>query len=106
DMLYERAELPHNIFIQVGTDAGLIGLFIYLMLVLRNFLVNRSSYRFSQDPMMSALAHALNIALLGYLVAGQFVTVVYYPFFWINLALSISLHSITHTKSGHEKQKR
>jgi hypothetical protein len=41
------------------------------------------------------MAYGLDGALVSYLVAGFFVTVLYYPFFWINLALTVALSATT-----------
>ena len=90
------AELPHNIFIQVGTDAGFIGLGVFLMLILGAFAtmwrLGRQAYA-RGDPFVYNMSKGMNLALLGYVVAGQFVTVTYYPFFWIHLTfVAIMLH--------------
>jgi hypothetical protein len=41
------------------------------------------------------MAHGLDGAMIGYLVNGFFVTVLYYPFFWVNLALAVALQAST-----------
>jgi O-antigen ligase len=96
DMLYSKAELPHNIIIQIGTDLGYIGIIVYLFLV-------RSSYKITRKVCFKCIYHSnkspnfpafFNISLLGFLVAGQFVTVGYYPFLWIHLALVVSMGNI------------
>jgi O-antigen ligase len=94
-----KAQLPHNIFIQVGTDAGLIGLGIFLMLIYRNLRVAREIRRACNKnkdlpAFAPALARGLAIATWGFVIAGQFNTVAYYPFLWINLALTVSLANI------------
>ena len=38
------------------------------------------------------MANGLDGSLIAFLVAGQFVTVLYYPFFWINFAMSVALN--------------
>jgi len=94
-------ELPHNIFIQVGTDAGLLGLFIFVAMMYRTVRANTQTARGlagavdQKDVLFRRLAFSLNIALLGFVAAGQFVTVAYYPFMWINLALTVALHRST-----------
>jgi len=91
-----RVELPHNILIQIGTDAGLLGLLIFVSLVCGAFYI---TYKIGKEARISGelftqnMAIGLNLALIGYLVAGQFVTVAYYPFFWIHLVLVISMHT-------------
>lgn len=94
DLLYQHAQLPHNIFIQVGTDAGFIGLTIFAILILQSYRVARQSEKSTAPPFFTSMGRALSFSLLGFLVAGQFVTVTYYPFFWINLALSVALWNI------------
>jgi hypothetical protein len=41
---------------------------------------------------LTAMSHGLDSALVGYLVACFFVTVLHYPFFWINFAFTVSLY--------------
>ena len=96
DILFRNAELPHNIFIQVGTDSGFVGLGIYISLVLYAFfsMRNLSKEKHKNILMESSLASAFNYSLIGFLVAGQFVTVAYYPFLWIHLAMIVSLKHI------------
>jgi putative inorganic carbon (hco3(-)) transporter len=94
-----KAQLPHNIFIQVGTDAGLVGLGIFMMLIYRNLKVARNIRReCAKDPELPAfalsVARGLTITTWGFVIAGQFNTVAYYPFLWINLALTVSLANI------------
>jgi O-antigen ligase len=79
------AELPHNILIQLGTDAGIPAIFIFtvmIYLLLKTKIDNRE---------LSCIASGLKLGLLGFFIAGQFVTVMYYPFFWISAALITSL---------------
>ncbi|HEX4267605.1 MAG TPA: O-antigen ligase family protein [Steroidobacteraceae bacterium] len=102
-----KAQLPHNIFIQVGTDAGLIGLGIFMILIYRNLKVARDIRRAcASDPELLAfapgVARGLTITTWGFVIAGQFNTVAYYPFFWMNLALTVSLASIV-KKSAEQR---
>jgi putative inorganic carbon (hco3(-)) transporter len=99
NLWHGKAQVPHNIFIQVGTDAGLIGLGLFMVLIYRNFMVARQIRRLcAKDPDLLAfapsVARGLTITTWGFVIAGQFNTVAYYPFFWMNLALTVSLASI------------
>lgn len=103
DMLYKRAELPHNIFIQVGTDTGFIGLFFFAFIILYCLRISIPiSRRTDIDPIWPAIAAGLGYGLLGFVIAGQFVTVAYYPFLWIHLSLLVCLSKIlaTPVKNG------
>jgi len=103
DLLYERAELPHNIFIQVGSELGFFALFIYIFSIgyvyfktiwLRNGLVNNDG-----EFLYISFLKYLNISLVGFVVAGQFVSVVYYPFLWIHFSIFVCLVNIIGVKT-------
>ncbi|WP_434532963.1 O-antigen ligase family protein [Alteromonas arenosi] len=94
DMLYGKAELPHNIFLQIGTDAGFIGLFFYLILIIFALTKRLPNFPLHPDPgdkILLAMWRGLRLGIIGFVMAGQFVTVGYYPFLWISLALQASL---------------
>lgn len=91
DVLNEGAELPHNIIIQVGTDTGVIGLAIFLALILIA-LKKAQKFRAGRcESNQKLIGTCANLSLIGFVVAGQFVTVAYYPFLWIHLALLIAM---------------
>lgn len=99
-----KAQLPHNIFIQVGTDAGLIGLGIFLILIYRNFKeagdIRRACAKNKGAPdYASSVARGLVVATWGFVLSGQFNTITYYPLFWINLALTVALGNVV-ARSG------
>jgi putative inorganic carbon (hco3(-)) transporter len=84
----EHAQLPHNIFIQVGTDTGFLGLLIFIYLLFIAFV--RTSRKIKEakkrnDKFLEFICIGLNTSLVGYIIAGQFVTIAYYPYFWIHL---------------------
>ncbi len=103
DMLYERAELPHNIFIQVGTDAGFIAVSIFAILILYCMIaplkiIASNSYNNDNNNHINAIAAGLGFGVFGFFIAGQFVTVSYYPFLWIHLAFIVALSNILKAK--------
>jgi O-antigen ligase len=95
---YGSPLLPHNIFIQAGAELGFTGLFGFIALIILTFAINRRTRqlmkaRGADGLFMFQMAHAFDAALVGYLVPGFFVTVLFYPFFWINLAMAVALHN-------------
>jgi putative inorganic carbon (HCO3(-)) transporter len=99
DMLYEFSQLPHNIFIQVGSELGYSGLLSYTGIIVLAFRSTRRTARLrnavkQSDHLFIDLCGALNISFIGFLLAGQFVSVVYYPFMWIHIALVVSLENV------------
>lgn len=100
------AQLPHNIFIQVGTDTGLVGLGIFLVLIYRNLkiarVIRRVCEKNDEAPAFApSVARGLIITTWGFVIAGQFNTVAYYPFLWINLALAVALGNIVSRAGEH-----
>jgi O-antigen ligase len=98
---YNRAgEVPHNIFIEAGAELGYPGLSLLLALIVATLVINHRTRRLA--PALSStgrflwyMAHGLDAALVAFVVCGQFVTILYYPFFWINLSMTVALHTAT-----------
>jgi len=62
------------------------------------FINNYQSRRIAKNDLgnnqfIYYMGHGLDGALIGYLVSGFFVTVLYYPYFWINLAMTTALNN-------------
>lgn len=91
--------LSHNIFIEAVSELGLIGLFSFIALIVVTFIMNRRSRkmaaRLQDGDFLRYAAFGLDGSLIGYVVSGLFVTVLYYPFFWVNLALTVSVYRAT-----------
>jgi putative inorganic carbon (HCO3(-)) transporter len=99
DMILRKAQLPHNIFIQVGTDTGFIGLAVFFAIIFTGFFSMRrigKEAKICGDGFVSELSTGMNIALIGYIVAGQFVTVAYYPYLWIHLMFVTAMYTFWH----------
>lgn len=92
DVLYGVAQLPHNIFIQVGTDVGVLGLLLFLLLLSAPFILALKVNRLNtiNNNFMVVVIVGTAYGIFGYIVAGQFVSVAYYPFFWIGLSTIVS----------------
>lgn len=89
--------LSHNIFIQAVSELGYTGLLAFLALIVSTFVLNARTRRLlkrarTTTPFMKHMAYGLDGALVGFMASGFFVTVLYYPYFWINLAMTVSLH--------------
>jgi putative inorganic carbon (HCO3(-)) transporter len=100
DMLYNNAQLPHNIFIQVGTDAGLLGLIPFLLIIWSPFsLIKSLNKRKEANIIICNILTGFSYGIFGFIVAGQFVSVTYYPFLWIGLAFMASGFNVLETRS-------
>lgn len=101
DILYDGAELPHNIFIQVGADLGYPALAVYLFMIIysvrKTRMLRDSLGKQTERNFFTHILTYLNLSIIGFVVAGQFVSVVYYPFMWIHLAMFVCCHNIIST---------
>lgn len=100
-------QLPHNIFVEVGAELGYLGLFVVFLMILTVFILNSSTRRMaaaSGDRWIGYTAFALDAGLFGFLVAGFFVTVFYYPFFWVQMAMTVALYTITKQKVAEARK--
>lgn len=93
-------EVPHNIFIEAGAELGYAGLIAFVALIGGTVFLNFRTRRMLRNlptieaKLFTALAHGLDGALIAYLIAGFFVTVLYYPFFWINFSMTVALANV------------
>lgn len=90
-----KAELPHNIFVQTGTDAGFVGAITFALIILSGMgMAFALARRKTASEPTRAIAAGIGVGIFGFLIAGQFVTVSYYPFLWIHMAFIVALKSI------------
>jgi len=97
--------LSHNIFIECLSELGYAGLTVFVFLIFATFINNRQTRNIAlmtgldQNRFIYSMAHGLDAALIGYLVSGFFVTVLYYPYFWINLSMTVALNNVAKSRS-------
>jgi hypothetical protein len=56
------------------------------------------------NKFLTYMAYGLDAGLVGYLVAGFFVTVLYYPFFWVQMAMTVALHVMATQQAEVKKE--
>lgn len=91
--------VPHSIYIQALSELGLAGILPVLALIGVCFWINAGTRKRlgpegkKQRKFDYFLALGLDLALIGYLVSGAFLAVLYYPHLWVILGLSAGLHT-------------
>jgi O-antigen ligase len=97
-----HGQLVHNIFIQASAELGFTGLLGFIGLIAATLIVNRRTRRLAgqlpDGAFITAMGHGLDGALIGYLTSGFFVTVLYYPYFWVNLGMTVALHNVVRSE--------
>lgn len=94
---YKTVQEPHNIYIQAASELGITGLIGFILLIIYAFINNartRVLTKNLENKLLFNLTYALDAGLIGYLVAGSFVTVLYYPFFWVQISMIVALHNV------------
>jgi putative inorganic carbon (HCO3(-)) transporter len=93
-------QLPHNIFIEAAAELGYVGLFVFVGLISYVFWENYQTRRVTarNGPLPNRFLYFMSFgfdgALIGYLVSGFFVTVLFYPYFWVNMAFTMALATV------------
>jgi O-antigen ligase len=102
-----KCEVCHNIFIQAVSELGISGLSMFILMALFVFIINartRECARQVENKFLIYMAHGLDGGLIGYLVSGFFVTVLFYPFFWIQMSMTVALNAIARSRcEAHQK---
>ena len=74
---------PHNVFVQVIAEMGMVGITVYLLFIAAIFWINKKTRQMLREiddaRTLINLTHGVDAALVGYIVAGQFITATYYP---------------------------
>ena len=96
-------QMPHNVFIECVAELGYAGLVSFVMLIGGVFWQNAQTRRLTgkqaraPDRVAYYLAYGLDGGLVGFLASGFFITVLYYPYFWMTLAMTMALSRYAHT---------
>jgi probable O-glycosylation ligase (exosortase A-associated) len=99
------AIVPHSIFIQAASELGVPGISILFALLIlmfrRNWETRRLATGDSHDArFLRGFADALDISLVGFIVSGTFLTILYYPHIFVLLAMTISLNQIARRQAA------
>jgi putative inorganic carbon (hco3(-)) transporter len=103
-----NGELPHNFLVEAVSELGYVGLGVLLCLLLAFFVENARTRRrtspksHTPDRFLHSVAYGLDGAMIGFMASGSFVTVLYYPFIWMNLALCLALARVATPASRRE----
>ncbi len=94
----QRLGLSHNVFIDAGAELGYIGLGMFLLMIVFTFVNNHRTRKAAlvlDSKFLYYTAHAFDAGMIGFLVSASFVSVLFYPYFWIALAFTVALNNVT-----------
>jgi putative inorganic carbon (hco3(-)) transporter len=96
-----KGQVPHNFLIEAVAELGYIGMLTVLWMIAASFYTTSQVRRRtsangrSPDRLMHSLSYGLDGALIGFIVSGSFVSVLYYPYLWMNTAMVMALARVT-----------
>jgi len=103
----KTSSVEHNIFLEVGSETGLLGLFFFILLIIWAFRDIRETRRIFDElneEMLAMFSQALEIGLIGFLISTMFVAAIHVKFFWIILGFMLALRGLAFNLSaGKEK---
>jgi O-antigen ligase len=88
--------LVHNMFVESGTEHGFLGVGTLILLMGTSFVINNRTRKLAkaqQDTFSFYVAHGLDAATIGMVISASFVTVLYYPYVWIQVAFVAALNN-------------
>jgi probable O-glycosylation ligase (exosortase A-associated) len=90
---------PHNIFVQALSELGVLGFLSLVAAMVLVFRRNQETRRLylqnnARSDWITGFARALDLSLIGYIISGFFLTVLYYPHLYIIMTLALSLNQI------------
>ncbi|MBK8163193.1 MAG: O-antigen ligase family protein [Gammaproteobacteria bacterium] len=99
-------EIPHNTFIQAGAELGYTGLVVFLAIIVTLLALNSSTRKIVKDnnALLFYITYGLDAGLIGLLVGAFFIAALYYPFFWIQFALTVTVHSVARAEYGYVRK--
>lgn len=87
----------HNTYVEAAAEVGLIGFSLFVILNLGVFFINAKTRKHAlkaNNRFIFYMSHGMDAAMIGFIVAGTFVSVLFYPMFWLHLAMAIALCNI------------
>jgi O-antigen ligase len=88
----------HNTYIEAASELGLIGLVLLLLNLLVIFILNgrtRANAKQAGNRFIWYMAHGLDGGLVGCMVSSIFFSILFYPMFWVQLAMTVALNELS-----------
>ncbi len=96
-----KVEEIHNTMLQVFVELGYPGGILFTIMILTAFAMNAKTIREmrsidkAENEIMAAIARGINLGLVGTFISALFMSVLFYPIFWVAFALTSALRHIS-----------
>jgi O-antigen ligase len=88
----------HNMYVECVAELGVPGLIVFLWMLLLMFRRNSRTRIYASrlnNKFIMYVSYGLDGGLVGFMVSGFFISVLYYPFFWFQLAMTVALNEVS-----------
>lgn len=104
--LHVWGRAAHSLYFTLLSELGIVGVILVVSLTILNFRDNRAvrrlykvllasgttpPERLQKFYILNVLSRANDAALVAYLVTGAFLSVLYYPHFWLQIAIGVAI---------------
>lgn len=91
-------EVSHNSFIEVVSQLGYVGLVVFVVIIGSIWRINRRTRRVlaalgERARFLREMSYALDSGVIGFVVAGFFMAVAFYPFVWFQIGMAAALNA-------------
>jgi O-antigen ligase len=107
------AWVAHSVYVQALAETGLVGTLSFLALLVMFLRLNARTrkHALASSPagrrsFEYCLALGLDLALVGYLTSGAFLSVLFFPHIWILLGLSVAANTACANKQSAEQAEK
>lgn len=102
---FDKPRFPHSLYLQVAAETGIVGFFIFLIILSVSFFRLLSSYRLfheKDDTMSADIVASFSVGFVGYLTTSIILHGDYIRYLWLLFALAIISYHVaqqyTHTR--------
>lgn len=91
---------PHNVFVEVGSQLGALGLLFFLFLIayiFKDLRIAEHNFFKKKRSFLLFMTKALRMSMTGFLVSALFVAAIHLKLFWILGGFSIALKQLSMT---------
>jgi len=91
---FRAGRQAHSLYFTLIPELGLVGIITFFLLIFRHRSNAREIILKTNEAGSRSLAKAIYASLVGFLAAGAFISVLYYPIFWHLIFVGLAFHQI------------